>query len=191
MFLSNGILKKLMKQAYKKGLVVAQTEERVYLAGGYWEMDVRRDYLPKQILAQIIELAGELPEVGQRFSATKEGNQIEEFMTREVDTYEFKDSIEVTKLILIGKFDTAQRILQIPAGDVFIINNAFVEIADNANVEESRGEYAVTKPLYNAVKGILWQNNVARFHASWRIDEEHERLLSEITQIDLTEDVPV
>ncbi len=190
MFLSNSILKRLMKQAYKGGLIVAQTPERVYIAGDYWEMDVRREFLPKQILAQIIELAGELPEVGRRFKATKEGNQQEQYLRMEVDTDGYMDGVEITKLVLIGTAGTAQRILQIPQGDVFIVNNAFAVIADNLNVEEEKGEYAVTKPLYHKTGGILWQNNVARFHAHWRSDDNHQRLLAEITQIDLTEDLP-
>ncbi|MDD3416376.1 MAG: hypothetical protein PHY47_20630 [Lachnospiraceae bacterium] len=188
MFLNSNILKKLMKQAYKRGLVIAQTEKRYYIAGGYWEMDVKKEFLPKTILAQIIELAGEVPDVGERFRATKDGNQIEFEMPIEVDARGFENDIEITQLILISK-GVHQRILQSPqTGDVKTVNNVFVEIADNTGIEKEKGEYRVEKPLYHDVKGILWANNVARLRAGFRYDEAHKRILEEITQIDITED---
>lgn len=187
MFLNTGILKRLMKQAYKTGLIVARTENRMYLAGDYWEMDVRMDFLPKQILACIIELTGEIPEEGERYKATKDGNQQEINLRMQVDKDGYQEGIEVTKMILIGKQGTHQRILQERTGGIFIIHNVFVEIADNSALEEERGEYEVIAPLYSKT-GILWMNNVARFHAYWRSDENHERILAELTQLDLTED---
>lgn len=43
MFVNTKILKSLMKEAYKcGGLKLAQTEERIYIAGNYWEMDVEK-----------------------------------------------------------------------------------------------------------------------------------------------------
>lgn len=188
MFLSNSIIKRLMKQAYKRGLIVAQTEARYYIAGSYWEMDVKKEFLPKQILAQLIELAGEVPAEGTRFSATKKGNQLETELPCAVNVEGFDEIIEVTNLVLLNG-GVAQRLLQHETtGDVYIINNAFIAVADNAAVMEDQGEYRVEKPLFNKSRGLLWQNNVARFHASWRSDENHERLLAEITQIDITED---
>ncbi len=189
MFLNNGILKRLMKQAYKAGgLIVARTEKRTYIAGNFWEMDVLQEFLPKQILAQIIELAGELPGEGERFRADKNGNQMEMVLKKEVDQNGFSEGIEVTNFILLGKQSTAQRVLQTPAGKAYIVNDAFIEIADNAAVAEDRGEYRVgDHPLYNR-DGILWRNNVASFHAFWRDDKPHERVLMELERVDLTED---
>lgn len=189
MFLNHNILKRLMKQAYKTGLAAAQTEERLYLAGNYWEMDVKREFLPKQILAQLIELAGEIPDKGTRFKATKDGNQIEIEMGMSVDTEGFERTLEVSNLILMGSNGVAQRLLQYPdTGEVYIVNNAFVCIADNAAVEEEKGEYRVEMPQFNPAKGILWQNNVARFRAMWRSDEQHQRLLDDIRKVDIAED---
>lgn len=52
MFLKKTVLKRLMKEVYKHGLRVAATEERYYLCGGYWEMDILKEYMPKEILAE-------------------------------------------------------------------------------------------------------------------------------------------
>lgn len=70
-------------------------------------------------------------------------------------------------------------------GKTYIVNNVFVDIADNDAVDENAGEYRVTAPLYDAGKGIMWENNVARFRAGWRIDNRHKSLLSELSGIDL------
>lgn len=167
MFLNNTILKKMMKEAYKTaGMTVAQTEERYYIAGFYWEMDVRKTFMPKQILAQLIELAGEV-------------------LRQEVKTEGFTEPIDVTDIIVIGSLGTYQRVLQERGGKTHVVNNVFVDIADNNAIDENSGEYSVTTPLFNERKGILWQNNAARFRAGWRIDDRHESLLSELSGIDL------
>ena len=77
MFLNEKVLNNLMKQAYKSdGLVIAQNEDNwVYIAGRFWETEIKREYIPKQTLANIIALAGELPEPGERFRSDKQGNQ--------------------------------------------------------------------------------------------------------------------
>ena len=77
MFVKLSILKRLMKQAYKSGLALANSGERILIAGRYWEMDIRKEEMPKELLAAVIELAGELPEPGKRYSCTKDGNQQE------------------------------------------------------------------------------------------------------------------
>lgn len=186
MFLNNTILKRLMKEAYKNAnMVVAQTEERYYIGSSYWEMDVRKVFMPKQILAQLIELAGEVPKAGSAFRATKEGNLEEDGLRQEVKMEGFTEPIDVTDIIVIGSHGTYQRVLQAQDGKTYLVNNVFVDIADNNAVEENAGEYCVTTPLFDARKGILWKNNAARFRAGWRIDDRHESLLVELSGIDL------
>lgn len=186
MFLNNTILKRLMKEAYKTaGMTVAQTSERYFIGGSYWEMDVRKAFMPKQILAQLIELAGEVPKTGIAFRATKEGNLEEDGLRQEVKTEGFTEPIDVTDIIVIGSLGTYQRVLQAQSGKTYIVNNVFIDIADNDAVDENAGEYFVTTPLYDTRKGILWQNNAARFRAGWRIDDRHKNLLNELSGVDL------
>ena len=187
MFLNNTILKRLMKKAYKsENMVVAQTEDRFYIGGLYWEMDVRKAFMPKQILAQLIELAGEVPEQGKAFRTTKDGNREEDGLRTEVETEQFEKPIDITDIIVIGDLGTYQRVLQAQDGKTYIVNNIFVDIADNNATEEQRGEYNVTLPMYEEKQGILWMNNVARFRAGWRIDDRHAGILREMSGIDLT-----
>lgn len=187
MFLNNTILKRLMKEAYRNAnMVVAQTEDRFYIGGAYWEMDVRKEFMPKQIMAQLIELAGEVPAPGKVFRATKEGNLEEDGLRQEVKTEGFTEPIDITDIIIIGSLGTYQRVLQDREGKTYIVNNMFINIADNNATEEQRGEYNVTLPMYKEKQGILWMNNVARFRAGWRVDDKHASILKEMPGIDLT-----
>lgn len=187
MFLNNTILKRLMKEAYRNAnMVVAQTEDRFYIGGAYWEMDVRKEFMPKQIMAQLIELAGEVPAPGKVFRATKEENLEEDGLRQEVKTEGFTEPIDITDIIIIGSLGTYQRVLQDREGKTYIVNNMFIDIADNNATEEQRGEYNVTLPMYKEKQGILWMNNVARFRARWRVDDKHASILKEMSGIDLT-----
>lgn len=188
MFLSNTILKRLMKQAYKDAhLVVAQTEERYYISGIYWEMDVKKEFMPKQIMAQLIELAGEVPGIGKAFRATKDGNLEEDGLRTEVRIYGSEKPIDVTDIIVIGSLGTYQRVLQEQkSGKTYIVNNVFIDIADNKATDEDRGEFEVTVPMYHEQYGILWVNNVARLRAGWRFDDKHRSMIQELSGIDLT-----
>lgn len=189
MFTNINILKRLMKQAYKTGLKVARTEDRIYIAGNYWETDIITEYLPKQIHAQIIELAGELPDVGERYSANKDEVQMEAGLSMEVSEEGFTNTVDVTGLIILGA--VPQRIIQdSPKRRLYIINEVFAEIADNSSVEEGI-EFRVTRqaPFTDHRSGVLWKNNIQRFRAWFRSDEGHERLLTKLSMIDLTGDI--
>ena len=68
MFLRPTTLNALMKKAYKSGLAVARTEDDwMYIAGSYWEISVKKEFIPKRTLGDIIALIGELPGPGERF----------------------------------------------------------------------------------------------------------------------------
>ena len=69
MFLAPRILNKLMIKAYSsEGLTVAvDKEEWIYLAGNRWQVSVKKEFIPKKTLGDIIALTGELPEKGERF----------------------------------------------------------------------------------------------------------------------------
>ena len=109
MFLKKTVLKRLMKEAYKHGLRVAATEERYYLCGGYWEMDILKKHMPKEILAAVLELTGWIPETGESYCATKEGNQVD--INRKEVSVDAEEEIAVTDLT-IDRNGISQRILQ-------------------------------------------------------------------------------
>lgn len=190
MFLKAEILKKLMKEAYKKsGLAVANTGERIYIAGSYWEMDILKKFLPKTILAQIIELAGELPEEGTRFLATKDGNQMEIGKREEVVVDGDAVQLTVTNLIILSEYGVAQRVLQNPFGKIVLINNIAICMVSGQVIEKEKGECEPIGPLYAFQKGVFWANNWVRFRYVERtVDNEDAELISNLEGLKLWKD---
>ena len=77
MVFNKSIFKKMIKTAYKTcGLLVANKDDRIILAGGWWMMSVEEKWFPKWGMAAVIELTGEIPAAGESFRSTTAGNQI-------------------------------------------------------------------------------------------------------------------
>ena len=128
MFLQKRIFKRLMTEAYKHRLIMAMTEDDwLYMAGSYWEVNIKREYIPKETMGDIIALVGELPEPGERFSATKEGNQMEFDGKRQIDVAPFERSepLVITDVLMLGIGGTLLRLLQdAETGQVFAVKHA-------------------------------------------------------------------
>ena len=177
MFLKTNLLKRLMKQAYAGGgLVVARRGDWIYLSGSYWEVEVRKRYIPKKTMGDLISLIGELPEDGERFRAEKGGNQMEIEMPIGISTdfFDPENFLAVTDLILLDENGAEQRILQdADTGSLYLINNLFVDMVDNKCVEEERGENGVLdQPVFHPKLGVLWDNGNCRLHVLFRDPEE-------------------
>ena len=153
-----------MKEAYNgAGLRLAATEERYYIAGNYWEMDVKKGFIAKPVLAAMVELAGEIPAPGERFRADKTGNHVEEGQM-EVAAADQETEIAVTGLVLYDVLGNPQRILQ----------------------DECKGRIVlVDKPFYAPGKGCCYSNNVMRLFFCVRMDMEHGQLIRSLESIDL------
>lgn len=94
-------------------------------------------------------------------------------------------------ITLIGTQGTVQRLLQDEqTGQIYPINNVFVSIINNAMVEEDKGEYTVTEPLFNPLRGILWKNNVCKLRAHFRTDDKNIKVLKSLKGVDITPEVP-
>ena len=185
MFLNTKIVNKLIKEAFKTGLVIAATEESIHLEGTYWMIDIKRDFLPKEIMAKIIELTGWIPEAGERVVANKDGWQYE------VGAFEIEKEfdgkrLEVTNVSIKSVWDIYQRVLQDENGKTYLINDVFIDMTKVTELEE--GEVFPGKPFYNE-SGVKWKNNAGALYVRFRQDMQHERILEEMTKIDLTEDV--
>ncbi len=193
MFLKPATLNALMKQAYRTGLTVARTEDDwLYIAGRYWEVSVKKEFVPRRTLGDIIALTGELPGPGERFVATKEGNQIELELPLGVNTGPFKGNgiLTVTNVLLTGTSGIIQRLLQDEeTGNIYVVNNVFVEIVDNRSIDKDNGEIPAGSLLFNPVYGILWRNNVCRFRANFRTDDRNGKILKNLEGADITPEV--
>lgn len=196
MFLAPGILNKLMKGAYtSQGLTVAMNEEGwLYLAGNRWSVSVKKEFIPKKTLGDIIALTGELPKKGERFVATKHGNQMENELPLSVYEDPFKDGarLTVTDLIAFGKEGVAQRLLQDETtGYVYAVNNTFIGVVSNSTIDKENGETQVDGPYFNPISGILWKNNVCKMRAAFReADEKNSKILKNLDGVDITPELP-
>lgn len=190
MFLKPQVLNRLMKQAYKTGLTVARTNaDWLYIAGSCWEISAKKEFVSKRTMGDLIALVGELPEQGERFTATKEGNQMEAGLPLAVrdEAFREKRTLTISDVLLIGSGGTAQRLLQDDdTGNIYVVNNVFIEIIDNDMIMEDRGEYPVAKPSFTPTRGILWQNNVCRLRALFRSDVKNDKILENLKGVDIT-----
>lgn len=188
MFLKPAILNKLMKEAYKTGLKVSRDhDDWIYLAGEYWRVDIKKNYISKRTMGDLITLVGELPEKGTGYTATKEGNQMELLPELETGQMDYPGELEITDVLLIGSGGTMQRLLQDPdTGKIYPVNEVFMKIVSNEEVKASEGEYTVYAPNYHPNLGILWQNNVCRLRAPFRRDIQNTPILAAIAGADIT-----
>ena len=53
-----------------------------------------------------------------------------------------------------------------------------------------KGEYTVTEPLFNPLRGILWKNNVCKLRAHFRTDDKNIKVLKSLKGVDITPEVP-
>ncbi len=188
MFINIKILKSLMKESYKNGLLIGQTENEIHLSGKSWTADIKKKWMPKQIMAQIIELAGELPDVGKRkLYYRTNGNDYSEDMGEMVkeEEEELNAMAEVTDMILIDAFETKNRLLQTNQR-ILVVNNVFVEIADLLYWDAEK-ESSIEGPFLRDHR-IVWRTNMAQFSADLKEDMRHNRLLNELCMLDLSED---
>ena len=152
MFLRKSILKKLMTQAYKDKLTVAMNGEGwLYIAGSYWEVGIKKDFITKETMGDIISLIGELPLPGERFAANKEGNQLEVGRKLEVETEEFEGcyTLTITDVLMIGQGGTTLRLLQdqgkTRSVEGAICNNAVAVSSSLQPVTNPNRQYNTTK----------------------------------------------
>ena len=189
MFLQKRIFKRLMTEAYKHRLIVAMTEDEwLYMAGYYWEVNIKREYIPKETMGDIIALIGELPNPGERFSSTKEGNQMEFDGKRQIDVAPFKRSepLAITDVLMLGNGGTLLRLLQdAETGQVFTVNNVFIDIVNDSECMKEKGEYLVDEPFYDVNAGILLKNNVCMLRAGFRNDTKNEKVMNQMQGLDI------
>lgn len=68
MIFNKSVFKKLLKEAYKSsGLLVANKNGRIVLSGSWWVMTMAEEVFTKEGKAALVELTGQLPEVGGVF----------------------------------------------------------------------------------------------------------------------------
>ncbi|MCM1159360.1 MAG: hypothetical protein NC300_11360 [Bacteroidales bacterium] len=96
MIFNKSVLKKLLKEAYKSGgVLVANRNGRIVLAGGWWAVTMKNRVFSNEARAAVVELAGELPAEGECWRVDSMGCQVEipPELIRIIDTPELRARI--------------------------------------------------------------------------------------------------
>lgn len=187
MFVAARELKKLMKEAYKgSNLIVGCRDGMYYLQGTYWKQLCKKAFVPKEILGAIIELTGEIPGDEECFCAGPDGNQVQ-INPMEIDVTGLREEVAVTEYVLLSKRGVPQRMLQSTEGEVYLINNKFVQMISMKHCDYENGETEPEEPVVNNKCTAYWKNNVMEFTAVLRQDERHGHILDQMRMIDLME----
>ncbi len=173
MFIHLKDFKRLLKEAYTGvGLCVARRGDDVLFGGSDWVIATEKESMDKKQLAAVIELAGELPENGEAFKATKEENQYEiggvhwDMIDRTEDREE-EEKLTVTEVVLErypgGK---PMRVLQAADGRVEVLNDRFVKAIDPMSMNLDY-ECEVQGPFINRKfpKQVYWKSEAATLTA--------------------------
>ena len=152
---------------------------------------IMHGWIPKKELASIIELTGEMPEPGEAFKATKEGNQYElpwnEAYAAMTNAMECEEYMEVTPMTLKYKNGQQARILQNPVNKtIVLIGERFIDIIDNTVVEYDKGEFQAEGPMISGkMQGVFWRNDTMALHVYPRTDDENKRLIGYLEAFDV------
>lgn len=191
MFVKSAKFKQLIKEAYSAaGLKLGNDGTGIIIAGSYWAIWVNRDYIPKKVLAIIVELNGEIPEQGEFYISNKYGKQYEFDYS---DVYrvmeqEIKKELEITNLLIGHRSGAKTRVLQEPKErKIILISERFIEMIDSMAVLQDDGEAFPEGPTLTNYGGIAWKNNVMMLVAYPITDERTGTLIQYLENIRINE----
>ena len=171
-FFKLNVLKKLFKDAYKgAGLTVGCMESKrgkagYYISSGWWVMWFGIDEMPKEVKAAVIELSGELPEVGEVFKTVKDmGNQYE---VRQEELYDLPSVFErcccnfrITRLLLENREELLHVIQEEGRGyHVCVVREAIIKLINKVVIDRGNGECPPNGPrgIGPNTKLLVWGN---------------------------------
>lgn len=193
MFLKIPVFKRLIKQAYKTvGITLGHTiePEGLYISGGWWMIWHQYETVPKEVKAAVIEICGDLPEMGKMVRVMKNG----------ADQYELEDtmvdvmgesalcsiSLKVTPVIYM-QGDTAVRIMQDEDCHVTAVQQVIIDMIDKLNISEESGETQIIGPVCDSdYIAVYWGNNICGLKVGARLPcEEDVPFWRHLTRVDM------
>lgn len=174
MFFKQPVLKRMLKSAYKgAGLTVghaAESEsgipEGYYISSGWWVVWILAEKMPKEIKAAIIELCGDLPEVGEAFHAKKDAANQYEIEQKEIYNLpegfmECGCNFRVTKLLGQQRDEKIRFIQEERTQRVTAVNEIFIDLINPNAADYENGETALVGPVARVQNpgSVYWGNN--------------------------------
>ena len=175
MFLTRSGLKKLMRIAYKGGgLRVRRNNGGLSISGACWTVYFLWGKWPKETMGDLISLVGVLPEQGEQYLATKEGNQMEILDDAMMDAMEIAEQgnyeLYISPVIL-EDFPKHYRMMRNPdTGKIVCIREDYYECVDLDQVDTNDDEMLPEGPMIGRgsilgqyVDMVSWSNNRMAF----------------------------
>lgn len=189
MIFNKSVFKKLLKEAYKSsGLLVANKNGRIVLAGGWWVMTMAEGVFTKEGKAVLVELTGQLPEVGECFRCTSAGNQIEippDYI--DIDEAASGEAFKKTIMTMDGPFGGMLRIYQ-RENDIVCINEIVKQLLDSSAALEDEsncidGPYTRT-PEFTGM--LYWHTGECSFAACpIECKDSAEEFIEEVQKVNI------
>lgn len=168
MIFNKSVFKKLLKEAYKSsGLLMANKNGRIVLAGGWWVMTMAEGVFTKEGKAALMELTGQLPEVGECFRCTLAGNQIEippDYIN--IDEAASGEAFKKTIMTMDGPLGGILRIYQ-RGNDIVCINEVVEQLLDSSAALDDESD-SIDGPYTRSPKSpgmLYWYTGECSFAA--------------------------
>lgn len=189
MFLKPQILKKIMKSAFKAHLlVVGNTGDAYYLRGINWELTCKKEIVPNCILAQVMELAGELPAIGEWFRTDVDGNQMM-MPVEQVKIPSTAEKIVETDVVIEANSGEYQRVLQFGQNkEIYLLNELLYQMVNPEYCDRNNGEKHPEGPYCDPSEGVFYTNGMMTLRLLFSKDEKHDLMLMRLEKISLVEE---
>ena len=173
MFINPKVFKRLCQQAWKSQSLHIEHIDRpeaswYMIRSDWWQVEVRADFLTNIVKANLIEMIGDLPNVGECVLYGKDEDpqmEIEEIYFADLVEGAFsgrcKETYEPTKLLLHSMGANLTIMQEESSMRKTLINSVFMDLLDGTLIDTDKGECPVSKAMaIPEQKTILWANNV-------------------------------
>lgn len=164
MFIKTGVLKRLCKEAYKRGeLYIERNEKYFSIAGIGWQMEVKTGSLSKKVKSILVELTGDLPQTGEGYRyAEKETPQglIDECIYKNMAAVCGYSEYIATNIIIAGPQGPRNVMQNMDTGEKAMIAMQYLCLIDRTAIDADNGETPVDNPILTDNNYFLWQNNI-------------------------------
>ena len=149
MFIKDSAFKSLVKKAYKnEELDIERQGDMIAIRTGWWHLQCRESFLSNKAKASLIELIGDLPEVGK---AMQYGDGCRQQITMPYTIFDpyvsmLQDELTVeykpTRVLLQGG-EITYIMLQNAEKEKVLVDRVFIDLMDFAGIDEENGETVV------------------------------------------------
>ena len=187
MFVRQQEFKKLLKFALKRGdLNIYFAQDVILVTSEFFQVELDRAYIPKEMLGSIIGAVGRLPNPGECITLGEYGEQTA------MPVYEFPDPednedlefLQETPFVISTTGET--RLLQNQrSGKIYLIPEMISKMCDQDLVDDQSGELSMDGPAVDPEGWVYFWNDRAKVRF-WSIRKtKYETLLGDLKGIDL------